>query len=84
MTAQRNAGEKPKENIKGILGKSAVYQRSTINFTEGHETPLRVQNFGGNFQMGIIGRISQSSTVKALHRQAEKWQEAPASSLISE
>lgn len=64
MIAPRNAGEKPKENISGILGKLIVSQHSTVKFTEALETPLRVQNFGGNFQKGIIGRISQCGQLK--------------------
>lgn len=66
MTAQRNTGEKPKEKTNGIIGRNIVSQRSTVKFTEALETPLRVKNFGGNFQKGIIGRISQCSTVNCI------------------
>ena len=75
MIAQRNAGEKPKEKTSGISGKNIVSQSSTVNFTECLETYLRVQNFGGNFQMGIIGRISQSSTVNCIRFGSLKSQE---------
>ena len=57
MIARKNDGKKQtgrtKENITG----NNVSHPNTINFTECLETPLRVQNFGGSFQKGIIGLI---------------------------
>ncbi len=38
----------------------------TVKFTECLETTLRVQNFGGKFQGGIIGRICQLGQLTVL------------------
>lgn len=50
MIAPRNDAEKPTERTKGNITGYTVSHPNTINFTEGLETPLRVQNFGGIFK----------------------------------
>ena len=65
MTAPRNAGEKPTERIKGNFTGCTMSHPNTVNFTECLEMPLRVQNFGGNFQMSTIGRIANCKQLKS-------------------
>ena len=50
MIAPRYAAEKPTENTKGNITENKMSHPNTVKFTECLETPLRVQNFGGNFK----------------------------------
>ena len=66
MIAPRDAAEKPTEKTRGNITENKMDKPNTVKFTECLETPLRVQNFGGNFQKGIIGHIPRCGQLTVL------------------
>ena len=63
-----------KSGVSGSEDLHSLSMISTNNFTECLETTLRVQNSGGKFQGGIIGRISRLGQL-ILFNQSQFWEE---------